>query len=187
MYLMAVDEPATDDEIYPTACDIVEAIHGFKGGLNLFDSAKAAKLWLPQLIKGRRAVLERIHSYVRPHDVCPILPFPSIHPRIADGLIEHYSVEFESTWEVDPRNIIYADVKKPLDLYRTILRIADARKRVFAETGGSLIVLSPIGSKIPAIGALMAAIERDFPIAHVEAIAYTVDFKRIRNELAPGM
>ena len=27
-----------------------------------------------------------------------------------------------------------------------------------------------------AIGALMAAIERDFPIAYVEAMGYTVDF-----------
>ena len=42
--------------------------------------------------------------------------------------------------------------------------------------GGSLLVLSPVGSKALAAGALMAAMERDFPVAYVEAIAYSVDF-----------
>ena len=30
--------------------------------------------------------------------------------------------EFESTWSVDTRNIVYADEGDPLDLYRTIIR-----------------------------------------------------------------
>lgn len=179
LHLMVTDEPETDDQIFPTACDIVETIHGFKGGFGLFDNTRAARLWLPQLIRGRNTVLDKIHSYFRPHDVCPVLPFPASHPRLVDELIEQYSSEFESTWGVDTRNIVYADEKKPLDLYRTILRIDDARRPVFEGTGGSMIVLSPIGSKVLAIGALMAALERDFPVAHVEAIAYTVDFKKM--------
>jgi hypothetical protein len=179
LHLMVVDEPSTDDQIFPTSCDIVETVHGFKGGFGLFDNTKAARLWLPQLIGGRNAVLDRIHSYLRPHDVCPILPFPASHPRLADELIERYSTEFESTWGVDTRNIVYADEKKPLDLYRTILRIDDARQPVFKETGGSMIVLSPIGSKVLAAGALMAALERDFPVVHVEAIAYRANFEGI--------
>jgi hypothetical protein len=179
LHLMVTDEPLTDDQIFPTACDIVETIHGFKGGFGLFDNTRAARLWLPQLIRGRNTVLDKIHSYFRPHDVCPVLPFPASHPRLVDELIEQYSSEFESTWGVDTRNIVYADEKKPLDLYRTILRIDDARRPVFEGTGGSMIVLSPIGSKVLAIGALMAALERDFPVAHVEAIAYTVDFKKM--------
>ena len=179
LHLLVTDEPFTDDLVFPTACDIVDTIHGFKAGFGLFDNTRAAKLWLPQLIRGRNAVLDKIHSYCRPHDVCPVLPFPASRPRLADELIEEYSSEFESTWGVDTRNLIYADEKKPLDLYRTLLRIDDARRPVFAGTGGSLIILSPVGSKVLAIGALMAALDRDFPIAHVESIAYSVDFKTI--------
>jgi hypothetical protein len=81
----------------------------------------------------------------------------------------------ESGWQVDPRNIVYADEKSPLDLYRAILRIDDARKIIF-EGIGSHIVLSPIGSKLLSMGALLAAVERDFPVIYVEAIAYKVDF-----------
>src|ERR1041385_3697554 len=91
LHLLATDEPSTDDLVFPTACDIVDTIHGFKGGFGLYDNAKAARLWLPQMIRGRNAVLDKIHSYCTPHDVCPVLPFPASRPRLADELIEEYS------------------------------------------------------------------------------------------------
>jgi hypothetical protein len=177
LHLMVTDEPSTDQRIDMTASDTAEMVHGFRGGMGLYDNVDAAKLWLPQLIKGRGAVLEKIYTYLGPpHDVCPILPFPAEHPRQPDDIAEHYIEMLEGVWEVDPRNIIYADERKPLDLYRTILRIDDARRRVFAGVGGSKTILSPIGSKVLAVGALMAAMERDFPVAYVEAIAYNTDF-----------
>ena len=43
---------------------------------------------------------------------------------------------------------------------------------MFAGAGGSLLVLSPLGSKVMALGALMAALERDLPVAHLEPIGY---------------
>lgn len=107
LHIMVTDEPSTDEQIYATICDIVDAIHGFKGGLGLFDNTNAARLWLPQLTKGRNTVLGRIHSRISPHDVCPILPFPASHPRLADALIESYSSEIESVWAVDTRNFVY--------------------------------------------------------------------------------
>lgn len=134
---------------------------------------------MPQLARGKRAVLERIHQRVEPHAVCPILPFPSANPRLADQLIEEYREEFENVWQVDARDIVYASERGPVDLYRTILRMDDARKRVFAEVGGSQIILSPMGSKALAVGALMAALERDFTIMYVEALGYTPDLARI--------
>src|SRR5207244_4368050 len=105
--------------------------------------------------------------------VVPVLPFPSLDPRIGDRLIEHYGSEFENRWSVDSRNIIYADETNPLDFYRTVLRIDDGRYPVFQGTGGSLLLLSPIGSKVLAIGAMMAAMERDLPVVYVEALAYS--------------
>ena len=75
---------------------------------------------------------------------------------------------------------------KPLDLYRTILRIDDARRRVFASVGGSQIILSPLGSKALSLGALMASLERDdFTILHVEAIGYTLDAVRADSVTVP--
>jgi len=73
------------------------------------------------------------------------------------------------------RDIVYADEGDPLDLYRTILRLDDLRKPVFQETGGSLLILSPVGSKVMALGALIAALERDLPVAYIEAIGCELD------------
>lgn len=83
--------------------------------------------------------------------------------------------ELESTWSVDTRNIVFADESDPVDLYRTILRLDDLRQSVFTETGGSMLVLSPLGSKVMALGALMAALERDLPVAHLEPIGYDME------------
>jgi len=172
LHLFVSPNPALDEAIIPIAGDTVGFVHGFKGGWALDANAAAAKLWLPQLAHGRRTALQRIYDVVAPHDTCPILPFPSLRPRLGDALAEHYTTELESTWEVDPRNVIYAAEDDPLDLYRTVLRIDDLRRPVFEGFGGSLLVLSPMGSKVLALGALMAALERNLPVVYLEAIGY---------------
>ena len=127
---------------------------------------------MPQLGRGKRSVLEEVHKFVNPHAVCPILPFPAAWPRSPDTLIEDYGDLFEKAWQVDARDLIYAHEKSPVDLYRAILRIDNARKRVFEKTGGSQIILSPVGSKALSLGMLMAALERNFAVVLVESLAY---------------
>lgn len=182
LHLFVTHDPTIDGAITPVSSDAPSFVHGFRGGSTLDGSAGAAKLWLPQLASGRAAALGRLHSFVDPHDTCPILPFPAIDPRAGDRLAEEFLTEFESGWSVDTRNIVYADESDPLDLYRTILRLDDLRKPVFAEVGGSLLVLSPLGSKVMALGALMAALERDLPVAYLEAIGYEFQRSAITEE-----
>jgi hypothetical protein len=172
LHVFVAHDPRLDADIRSIPSDAPGHVHGFKGRSTLDGSAAAAKLWLPQLVAGRRNALGRLHDFVAPHDTCPILPFPASNPRLGDELAEEFLTELESTWAVDTRNIVYADESDPLDLYRTILRLDDLRKPVFAETGGSLLVLSPLGSKVMALGALIAALERDLPVAHLEPIGY---------------
>lgn len=182
LHLFVTHDPALDGAIRSVSSDAPGFVHGFRGGSTLDGSAAAAKLWLPQLASGRAAALGRLHSFVDPHDTCPILPFPAIDPRAGDRLAEEFLTELESGWSVDTRNIVYADESDPLDLYRTILRLDDLRKPVFAEVGGSLVVLSPLGSKVMALGALMAALERDLPVAYLEAIGYELDGSAAQEE-----
>jgi len=176
-HILVLDDPETDSAIRSTSSGMAAPLHTFSGGLNLDSMTDAARLWLPQLGKDRRDVLHLIHQHVRPHAVCPIIPFPSTLPRTGDELIEEYGDLFETTtgamtrsWHVDSRDLVYAHEKSPLDLYRSILRIDDARKRVFLQTGGSQLILSPLGSKAVAVGILMAALERGFAVVSVEAV-----------------
>lgn len=172
LHVFLTHNPELDSAIVPEIGDAPDYIHGFKGQSTLDHLSEAAKLWLPQLVPGRRGALNRLYAFLEPHDTCPIVPFPASSPKKADKLFAEYIVELETTWSVDTRNIVYADESDPLDLYRTILKLDDLRKPVFAEVGGSLLVLSPLGSKIMALGGFMAALERDLPVAYVEAISY---------------
>ncbi len=175
LHVFVSHNPGTDTRIKSVASDSPGFVHGFRGGFTLDRSATAARLWLPQLEFGRRIALGRLFDLIKPHDTCPILPFPARDPRTGDALVEEYLAEFQGAWQVDASNIVYADEGDPLDLYRTILRLYDLRQRVFDETGGSLLVLSPLGSKLMALGALMAALERDLPVAYLEAIEYNLE------------
>ncbi|HNO78164.1 MAG TPA: hypothetical protein PKN33_08900 [Phycisphaerae bacterium] len=187
-HLVVLDDPQTDSAIRATACGKVAPLHAFSGGLNLDSNKEAARLWLPQLGTGRREFLNLIFQEIRPHAVCPIIPFPSRNPRWGDGLLEEYGDLFEAvsdpmtpTWNVDSRDIVYTHEKSPLDLYRSILRIDEARTRVFAQTGGSRIILSPLGSKAVGVGILLAALERDFAVVSVETIEYQFEVGEERS------
>lgn len=187
LHVVCCDDPSLDGAIQSIPSATATAIHGFRGGWTLDSKSQAAILWMPQLSHGKQAVLREIFRVLRDVQpdtvVCPILPFPASWPRLSDELIEEFSVELQSSsqvdtrdssWQVDARDLVFADEKSPLDLYRTVLRIDDARRRVFESVGGSQIILSPLGSKALSLGALMAALERDFTILYVESIGYSV-------------
>lgn len=187
LHVFVTHEAALDDAIVPVAGDVPGYVHGFRGASTLNQTAAAAKLWLPQLARERRGALVRLHGFVAPHDTCPILPFPASNPRLGDELANDFLAEFENAWSVDTRNIVYAAEDDPLDLYRTILKLDDLRRPVFEEFGGSLLVLSPVGSKIMGLGALMAALERDLPIAYLEAIGYNFADSQLVEGPSPSL
>lgn len=172
LHVFVAHDPALDEDIRPISGDAPTFIHGFKGGLGLDSTVSSARLWLPQLANGRVSTMRRLYDFVEPHDVCPILPFPSANPRAGDYLAEHYLEELDRSWAVDARNVIYAAESDPLDLYRTILRMDDLRTPVFEGAGGSQLILSPAGSKVLALGALLAALDRNLPIAYLESVGY---------------
>ena len=175
LHIFVVHAPCVDAGIVSIDSDAPSYIHGFKGRATLSDSSGSAKLWLPHLAANRNATLERLFDFIEPDQTCPIIPFPASNPRLGDALAAEYMTEFEETWLVDTRNVVYADEGDPLDLYRTILRLDDLRKPVFAETGGSMLIVSPIGGKVMALGALMAALDRNLPVAYLEAIDYDIN------------
>lgn len=176
LHLFASSCPDLDSAIRSQPGDRASVVHGFRRINEYYGAGECARLWLPQLALGREQVLRRIFDEVKPHDTCPILPFPSSDPKLGDRLAASFRAELDGAWSVDARSIIYAHEEDPLDLYRTILRIDDTRKPAFDEFGGSLLVLSPLGSRMLSIGALMAALDRDLPIYYVEARGYEVDW-----------
>ncbi|UKJ64852.1 hypothetical protein H1Q78_05560 [Cellulosimicrobium cellulans] len=176
LHVMVAHQPELDTTIRSTPTDSAVPIHGFNGGLTLVaGTQEAAKLWLPQLALGRATTLRRIHEAINPDEVCAILPFPASHPRLGDELLEELLGSGGFPWQMDARSIVHADEDDPLDLYRTILRLYTLREPVFREVGGSQLIVSPVGSKVMALGALLAALERDLPVVYLEDFSYELD------------
>jgi hypothetical protein len=173
IHIFVAHQPDLDARIRAIPSDIPVPVHGFNGRMSLSaGSQRQAKLWLPQLATGRTATLRRIHDAVVPDEVCVVLPFPANDARAGDALLIEMLESGGIPWEMDSRSIVYADESDPLDLYRTIMRLHALREPVFAETGGSTLILSPVGSKVMALGALLAALERDLPVIYLEDFGY---------------
>ena len=172
VHLLTAEDVELDTGIVPEHADQAMYITGFDGGARLDEKAGCTRLWVPQLVANRQGALRRIHQFLAVEEICPILPFPAKRLRRADELLEAFIGELTDTWDVHPRNYLYASESDPLDLYRILLRLDDARKKVYVGHGGSMIILSPVGSKILAIGALLAALERNFPVAYLESVSY---------------
>lgn len=174
LHVTTVDSPEMDRHITSVPTDKATPVHGCQGEWGLDGSSEATKLWLPLLVEDGQSVLERIYRTINPDDTCPILPFPSRDPRRGDKLLAEYCDEIDRSWQIGAQNLIYASESDPVDLYRSILRVDDVRRGVFQELGGSLTILSPLGTKVMAIGAFMASVEREFPVFHVEAHEYSI-------------
>jgi hypothetical protein len=173
LHVVVTSGPQEEEGRKRVSNSISTIVHGFHGQLRLHSASQSAKLWMPQLSIAKREALNVIFRSERFDDVCPILPFPSQNPRKADAMAEAFIKEIEKTWSVDAHNLVYAAEDDPLDVYRSILEIERLRRPVF-EKIGSVVVLSPVGSKVVAVGALMAALERLLPVVYVEALEYVL-------------
>ncbi len=159
----------------PGVRDLAEDVSvplGFDGKLGRDNAIDSHKLWIPHLGPGRRNALDIVNGVLSPDEIVPVLPFPCVPPRAGDKLLSEFRAEVESVWQVEPRNILYADDRHPLDLYRSIFRLCEGRKAIFGELKRSFVIVTPLGSKALTVGALMAAIELELPVRYVETLSY---------------
>lgn len=171
-HLMISANPTLEDRIFSEPGDRPMFVRGFSGA-TATGTLDPAKIWMPQLARGRGATLDVIGGHVGDcYKICPILPLPSSDPRRADSLLSEHLSRLVDEWQVDPRDFIYVSERNPLDSYRTIstlqARYVDAVSGVYDPQ----VVLSPIGSKVMAAGALMAAIEHDLSVQYLETVRY---------------
>jgi hypothetical protein len=175
-HLLIVSNPELDDRIVSEPAERPMPVKGFAGTGHLTGMLDSARIWIPQLTKGRKSALASIGLSVgNCYKICPVLPFPARDPRRADGLIGEYENELVNEWQVDPRDIVYVSERNPLDCYRTLSTLKQRYDRTVEGTFEPHMILSPIGSKVMAAGALMAAIEYDLTVQYIETVRYEFD------------
>jgi len=174
-HLMIVSNPETDDKISSVPSSRTGPVKGFSPPV-VNEEQGLAQIWVPQLARGRTAALTQIGAAIgRCYKICPLLPFPARSPRRADDLLSEYHTELVDEWEVDPRDVVYASEQNPLDCYRTLSTLKTRFDRTMKGTYEPRLILSPVGSKVLAAGALMAAIEHEMAVQYLETESYLLD------------
>lgn len=173
-HLMIVSNPELDDRISGVPWSRPSPVKGFSPPVETDGEQGLAQIWIPQLGRGRMPALTQIGIAIgRCYKICPLLPFPSRNPRRADDLLSEYQVALVDEWAVDPRDVVYASEKNPLDCYRTLSTLKVRFDRTMTGTYEPRMVLSPVGSKVLAAGALMAAIEHGMAVQYLETENYS--------------
>lgn len=172
-HLMIVSNPETDDQISSIPSARPSPVKGFSPAVEAGEH-ELAQVWIPQLARGRTSSLTQIGIAIgRCYKICPLLPFPARNPRRADDLLSEYRSALVDEWEVDPRDILYASERNPLDCYRTLSTLKTRFDRTMQGTYEPRMILSPVGSKVLAAGALMAAIEHEMAVQYLETESYS--------------
>lgn len=185
-HLMIASEPELDDLIASEPGGRPLAARGFRGEDISTSALEVATLWIPCLAPGKTVALDEIGRSVGEwYKVCPMVPFPTRDPHRSDALLAEYGTELIDEWEVDPRDFVFASERNPLDCYRTLSALArnyrDAVSNVFAPS----IVISPIGSKVMAAGAFMAALEHELTVQYIETVRYDFDADAAHDDASP--
>jgi hypothetical protein len=171
VHLLVAESPETDRRIRGEIIDTVSYIHGFRAADSLIQTMDHAILWIPVFTEDRDAQMRLIHGSINQPasevDISPVVPFPGSDPRRPDALVELYK-DLIGEWEIDTKHLIYAAEDDPLDSYRSIFNIDQLRQETYGALGGSTTIVSPLGSKMLSVGMMLAAIERNLKVMHVE-------------------
>lgn len=139
-------------------------IGGFRHGWTREVEAAPTTVWAPVIGEAQEAQLRAVHQAVSPDEICPVLPFPARDPRRADDLFLEYRQLLVGSLQIEVSNIIYAHESNPFDLYRALTRLDERYAEALAPLGSTKVVLSLHASKTLALGAMLAAYERELPV-----------------------
>lgn len=172
LHLMIASNPELDDRIVGEPSLQPQAVRGFAGP-SPYQAMPVARIWLPQLARGRIETLRKIRAtHESVYKVCPVVPFPARNPRRADELLSEYQPALVDEWKVDARDYIYVSEKNPLDCYRTVSTLTKRYDKTVREVFFPQIILSPLGSRVIAAGAMMASVRHGLSVHYLETLRY---------------
>jgi hypothetical protein len=174
VHLLFAESESQSVQLRSVSNDRADWMHGFPAASETDEFVNALKLWVVQLSENSGASLQAMFKQLEtPDEVCPVLPFPSTDPRRADQLLFELREHWREEWVETPMSFIRAHESDPIDVYRSISRLHEARSEALLGSGvPAVTILSPVGRRLPGIGMLLAALSYDLPILYMETIGY---------------
>ncbi len=181
LMILTAENAAIDSKVLEHGID--EDLHfqfGFGGGIET-ESLSLPKIWLPILGEKKALHFDKANQFIKPDEICPILPFPSKNPRRADDIFaEHYEL-FSDVLRIEPQNLMYVPEQNPFEVYRKLMDTIKNYQESLSRLNGCKAVISAFSSKLLSIGALLTAFEAKsisdlhVGILNVDSQGYKID------------
>lgn len=166
VFINVVENPTVDEAISSSGVDDKAEFIPRLGGKFMLESdltdlegSEKPKIWIPVMGEKQKYKLNKIEEVVEPKIICPVLPFPSIHPRRTDNLILEYREILFDNWLVEQENLIFASESNPFELYRQLMKTSERYFEALKPLGGCKIAVSSLSSKVLSIGILLTTYE----------------------------
>ena len=162
LHILVCENSEYDDRIKPT---IVDESAEFLPGFNTFSMSMEQNdedtVWLPLLGLHEERAFDIIASYLKPVEICPVVPFPSMDIRRGENILRSCGNLIFQERAVERRNIIYVPENNPLLVYDKLYSTVQYYERAFSTKTGTnkRYAFSSQSSKLMDIGLLLAVID----------------------------
>ena len=151
-----------DDAIVPV---IVEESAEYLPGFNTFSMSleqdESETIWFPVLGMSDTGTLKIISDYIKPIEICPIIPFPSKDVTRGERILRSCGETLFREMNVEKRNIIYVPENNPLLVYRKLFDTVNYYERALkiVTERTTKYAFSSQSSKMIDVGVLLAIIQ----------------------------
>lgn len=161
--ILICENSAIDDKIKPViseeSAQYLPGFHTFSMSLEASDDET---IWLPILGLNEEDAFRIIAGYLKPVEICPVVPFPATDIRRGENMLRCYGEMIFMEHDVEKRNIIYVPENYPLlvyeKLYDTVWYYEKALHIEEASGRSVKYAFSSQSSKLIDIGMLLAII-----------------------------
>lgn len=164
LYILVCENSECDDRITPV---IVEESAEYLPGFNTFSMSMESDndeniIWLPVLGLNQSAAFRIINNYLKPVEICPVVPFPSKNARRGENILRSNGQPIFRENNVEKRNIIYVPENYPILVYKKLYETVKYYEKALNGPKGKgqamKYAFSSQSSKLIDIGVLLAAI-----------------------------
>ncbi len=163
-YILVCENSECDDKIKPVIGEeSAEYLPGFNTfSMSMESDSDESVIWLPVLGMHEEAAFRIIDNYLKPVEICPVVPFPSKDVRRGENILRCCGQPIFRENSVEKRNIIYVPENHPILVYQKLydtVRYYEKALIVSKKPGQTIkYAFSSQSSKLIDIGVLLAII-----------------------------
>lgn len=159
--VLVCENSETDDKIRPVSAEeSAQYLPGFNTFSMSLEASEDETIWLPVLGMNEEAAFRTIAEYLKPVEICPVVPFPAIDARRSENILRRYGEAIFRERSVEKRNIIYVPENYPLLVYEKLydtVRYYEKALHINEESDRAIkYVFSSQSSKLIDVGVLLA-------------------------------